>query len=500
MDNRSGFFQINDKDSVVVATKKINKDTVILISDEEVRVNNEILPGHKIAIKKILKGEKVLKYGYPIGIAAQDIFPGDWVHTHNMESSLHGGNSYLYNPQLTEYSKSNNNLYFNGYLRENGLTGIRNHVYLIPMVFCVNGPITKLAEMANLVYPKSENFDGFLPLCHPYGCSQTGKDLEYTQKILANLAKNPNAGAVLIVSLGCEINSLDVFKPYLGEIDEKRIKFLVLQDCEDEFETGIQLLKQLYEYTVSFSRETLSISKLTIGVNCGGSDGLSGITANPLVGKVSNEIIAQGGSVIMTEVPEMFGAEQILMNRAKNQQVFTKIADLIENYKMYFSKYGEEANENPTQGNRAGGITTLEEKSLGCILKGGEAVVEDVIEYGELIKHSGLNLLSGPGNDLVGVTAQFAAGCNLMIFTTGRGTPGGFAGPTLRISTNSQLYERKKHWNDFNAGELLSGENIDNLAARLLDLIIKVASGEVKTMTEKNNYYEIGILRDGVTL
>ena len=300
--------------------------------------------------------------------------------------------------------------------------------------------------------------------------------------------------------MGCEINSLDVFTPHLGEFNPDRIKFLILQECEDEFAVGLNLCKQLYGYATKFKREPQPIAKLAIGVNCGGSDGLSGITANPLVGEVSNRITAQGGTVVMTEVPEMFGAEQILMDRAENQKVFEKIVTLINDYKDYFNRYGEEAEDNPTQGNQAGGITTLAEKSLGCILKGGQATVTDVLKYGERIRKPGLVLLEGPGNDLVGVTAQIAAGCNLIIFTTGRGTPAGFACPTLRISTNSQLYNKKKHWNDFNAGSLLEGRAMSDSAKELLDLVIKVANGQVKTKTEINNYFEIGILRDGVTL
>lgn len=497
---KTAFIHINSNDSVVVALRKINSGEIINVLDKSITVKGNIPPGHKIAIKEIAKGEKIFKYGYPVGVASKPIDAGSWVHSHNVETSLHWKREYVYQPQFEEPKKTGKEMQFNGYQREDGQAGIRNHVFIIPTVFCANGVITKLAEMANLVYPKDENFDGFLPLCHPYGCSQTGKDLEYTQTILANLAQNPNAGSVLIVSLGCEINSLDVFKPYLGKINEKRIKFLTLQEVEDEFEVGMKLLKELYDYARAFKREPLPISKLCIGVNCGGSDGLSGITANPLVGEVSNKVTSQGGSIIMTEVPEMFGAEQILMNRAANKEVYEKIINLIVNYKGYFAKYGEEASENPTQGNRAGGITTLEEKSLGCILKGGKATVTDVLEYGERLKTAGLNLLSGPGNDLVGITAQFAAGCNLLIFTTGRGTPGGFAGPTLRISTNNELYNRKKHWNDFNAGRLLDGEDMTELADELMEMILKVASGQLKTKTEINNYYEIGILRDGVTL
>ncbi|KJS84469.1 MAG: altronate hydrolase [Peptococcaceae bacterium BICA1-8] len=500
MGNKEKFILINEEDSVVVATQELKKGEIINLLDKSIILTENIALGHKIAIKELKKGEEIIKYGYSFGLATQEIKLGNWVHSHNV-MSIHGSNSYHYNPTFSSnLAKIEEKFFFNGYSRENDTAGIRNHVYIIPTVFCANGPSTKIAEIANSMFPKTENFDGFLPLCHPYGCSQTGKDLEYTQNILAGLANNPNAGSVLIVSLGCEVNSLDVFTPYLGEINPERIKFLTLQDCEDEFALGLELCGKLYTFTSKFHREHLPLSKLAIGVNCGGSDGLSGITANPLVGEVSNKVADQGGTILMTEVPEMFGAEQILMNRAEDELIFQKIVNLITDYKAYFTKYGEEANENPTQGNRAGGITTLEEKSLGCILKGGKAVVTDVLTYGERLEKTGFVLLSGPGNDLVGVTAQIAAGCNLMIFTTGRGTPAGFACPTLRISTNNELFNKKKHWNDFNAGVLLEGAQVNDLAQDLLNLIIKVANGEVRTKTEINNYFEIGILRDGVTL
>ncbi len=499
MGKQGDYILINQEDSVVVATQGLKKGEKIYVLDKTVCLNDDIPAGHKIAIKEIKKGEKIIKYGFPFGVASEDIGVGSWVHTHNVKAN-HENQIYQYNPTCYSTFQPEENLVFQGYSREDGTAGIRNQVFIIPTVSCANGPVNKIAEMANIMFPKNENFDGFLPLCHHYGCSQTGKDLEYTQKILAGLAKNPNAGAVLIVSLGCEINSLDVFTPHLGEFNPDRIKFLILQECEDEFAVGLNLCKHLYGYATKFKREPQPIAKLAIGVNCGGSDGLSGITANPLVGEVSNRITAQGGTVVMTEVPEMFGAEQILMDRAENQKVFEKIVTLINDYKDYFNRYGEEAEDNPTQGNQAGGITTLAEKSLGCILKGGQATVTDVLKYGERIRKPGLVLLEGPGNDLVGVTAQIAAGCNLIIFTTGRGTPAGFACPTLRISTNSQLYNKKKHWNDFNAGSLLEGRAMSDSAKELLDLVIKVANGQVKTKTEINNYFEIGILRDGVTL
>jgi altronate hydrolase len=502
MSRRSEYIIIEPGDSVAVALRPYAKGETITINGAPLTVQEDIPAGHKIALKDLVKDEAVIKYGNKIGVVTKDIKQGQWVHTHNVKSHIHGNNEYTYNPRKGQEAvlPVPEGLSFQGYKREDGLTGTRNYVFIIPTVNCSNGPITCLTEMANAKYPKTENFDGFLPLFHPFGCSQTGKDLEYTQKILAGLAQNPNAGGVLIVSLGCEINSLDVFKPYLGDINEKRIKFLILQDHEDEFTAGMELCDELYQYTASFKREPLPLSELVIGVNCGGSDGFSGLTANPLVGEITNIITAQNGTVVMTEVPEMFGAEHILMDRAKDEETFRKIVKLINDYKGYFHRYGEEAAENPTQGNNAGGLTTLEEKSLGCIKKGGEAPVTDVLAYGERVKTRGFNLLSGPGNDLVGVTAQIAAGCNLIIFTTGRGTPAGFVVPTIRVASNSTLAQKKKNWIDFDAGALLHGVDKEVLTRELLALVIDVASGVVRTKTEQYNYFEIGILRDGVTL
>jgi altronate hydrolase len=377
--------------------------------------------------------------------------------------------------------------------------GIRNYVFLVPTVFCANGPIVKLAQMAAHELPPTERFDGFLPLCHPCGCGETGDNLAFTQKILAGLAGNPNAGGVLFVSNGCEVNDFKSFVPNLGDYDPNRVKFLVMQEVEDELKDGLQLLRELHQQAVTHPRERVPISKLVVGVNCGGSDGFSGLTANPLVGQITDILTAQGGSVVMTEVPEMFGAEQILMDRAKDETVFRAIVKLIEDFREYYARYGIEVYKNPTQGNNAGGLTTLEEKSLGCTEKAGRAPVVDVIGYGERIRKPGLNLLQGPGHDLVGITAQIAAGCNLMLFTTGRGTPGGFASPVLRITTNSEIFRKKRGWADFDAGALLAGAPMEELTRDLLDLILAVASGREKTKTELNGYFEIGILRDGIT-
>jgi altronate hydrolase len=492
---------INEQDSVAVAARALYKNEEIRINGRSLMVRDNIPVPHKVAVKSIKQNEILYKYASPIGFATQDIAAGEWVHLHNLHSNLEQSFSYEYRPDKAPpaHPLITESLTFQGYPREDGSTGIRNYIFIIPTAFCANGPIMKMAAVADEKFSTTERFDGFLPLCHPCGCGETGDNLVFTQKILSGLAKNPNAAGVLFVGVGCEANDLKSFIPVLGDFDERSMKFMTMQQVDDEIEFAMELLEELHIHALGYKRETVSISKLVVGVNCGGSDGFSGLTANPLVGEVTDILTAQQGTVVMTEVPEMFGAEQILMNRAKDEDVFLAIEKLINDYKAYYKKYGIEVYKNPTQGNNEGGLTTLEEKSLGCTEKGGRAKVTDVLDYGGHVQVPGLNLLEGPGHDLVGITAQIAAGCNLIIFTTGRGTPGGYAAPVLRITTNSDIYRRKKHWADFDAGTLLSGADMEYLTRDLIDLIIQVANGEIRTMTEINHYFEIGILRDGIT-
>jgi altronate hydrolase len=492
---------INEMDSVAVAIRKLAKGESLNINGKTISVKDDIPVPHKIALKKIKRDGILLKYGYPIGFATQDIKEGEWVHIHNIKSALTESVSYEYHPDRAPVPSPliSRDLTFNGYKREDGGVGIRNYVFIIPTVFCVNGPITRLAAMAESEMLPSDNFDGFIPFTHECGCGESGKNLSYTKSILAGLSKNPNAAGVLFVGLGCEINDLESFKPSLGDYDPGRVKFIAYQDVDDEFEESMKLLRELHEHAITYKREPAPVSKLIVGSNCGGSDGLSGLTANPLVGQITDVLTTQGGTSVMTEVPEMFGAEQILMDRAVDESVFHDVVKLINDSKAYYMKYGIEVNKNPTTGNYAGGLSTLEEKSLGCTEKGGKSKVAGVIPYGERVSVPGLNLYEAPGHDLVGITGQVAAGCTLIIFTTGRGTPGGFAAPVLRMSTNSDIFNRKRKWHDFDAGRLFSGTSMEQLTAELLDLILKVANGEARTFTEVNKYFEMGIWRDGIT-
>ena len=441
--------------------------------------------GHKYALSDIAKGENVIKYGNPIGHATEDIKKGSHVHTHNMKTNLSGELTYEFSGDFPPMKRSDSERTFMGYIRKNGEVGIRNDIWIINTVGCVNKIAKRLAELT-----------GAICFEHPFGCSQLGGDHATTQKVLAGLVHHPNAGGVLVLGLGCENNNIGEFKKALGEYDSERVKFLNAQDFEDEIEEGVRIINELKAYAASFKREPVSISKLKIGLKCGGSDGLSGITANPLVGRLSDRVIAAGGSCVLTEVPEMFGAEHLLMKRAVSREVFDKTVNLINDFKAYFIAHNQVVYENPSPGNKAGGITTLEEKSLGCVQKGGSAEVVDVLTYGDRLTKNGLSLLNGPGNDIVAVTNLAAAGVHIVLFTTGRGTPLGGAVPTVKISTNRALAEKKQGWIDFDASPTREGLDLSDT---LLDYILSVAGGE-ETKNEQNGYREISIFKDGVTL
>ena len=441
--------------------------------------------GHKYALRDIAKGENVIKYGQPIGHATQDIAKGEHVHTHNLKTNLCGELVYTYTPVTYPAPKVTEKPAFMGYVRKNGEVGIRNDVWIVNTVGCVNKAAQKIAEKTGAKY-----------FPHPFGCSQLGDDQAVTQQILKGMVEHPNAGGVLVLGLGCENNNLEVFKKILGTWDDDRVKFLNAQDVSDEIQEGVRLVRLLQEQAAKAQRVPVSVDKLCIGLKCGGSDGLSGITANPLVGRVCDQVTAMGGRCVLTEVPEMFGAEHLLMQRCENEEVFQKTVRLINDFKAYYTRHNQVIYENPSPGNKAGGITTLEEKSLGCIQKGGLSTVVDVLSYGDRVTKPGLSLLNGPGNDIVAVTNLMAAGCHLVLFTTGRGTPLGGAVPTVKIATNHLLAEKKANWIDFDASGVLEGKD---LTGDLLAYILQVAEGR-KTCNEENGFEEISIFKDGVTL
>ena len=441
--------------------------------------------GHKYALRDIAEGENIIKYGNPIGHATCDIKKGEHVHTHNTKTNLSGNLEYTYEPCFYDIAEEDLNRTFMGYVRENGEVGIRNEVWIVNTVGCVN----KVAE-AIAAATGAKSFP------HPFGCSQMGDDQSTTQKILAGMVNHPNAAGVLVLGLGCENNNIDVFKGVLGTWDERRVKFLNCQDSSDEVADGIKIVKELQADADTFKRTEVPVSKLKIGLKCGGSDGYSGITANPLVGRLSDKVIAMGGSCVLTEVPEMFGAEHLLMQRCENEEVFHKTVALINNFKDYYARHNQVIYENPSPGNKKGGITTLEEKSLGCIQKGGLSKVVDVLDYGDRLSKNGLSLLNGPGNDIVAITNLMAAGVHMVLFTTGRGTPVGSAVPTVKIATNHGLAVRKANWIDFDASPTLEGNPLTN---ELFEYILEVANGK-ETKNEMHGYREISIFKAGVTL
>ena len=496
---QTAYLQINKGDNVVVCLRPINAGEEIKIGNHAVQALRNTPAGHKILLCDTPKDKPIIKYGYPIGRAKENLKAGEWVNENNIQTNLSGTLEYEYHPAIKPLSIEQEDRSFKGFMRKNGEVGIRNEIWIVPTVGCVNGIAERLARQLEQE-TQLKGVDAIHAWHHNYGCSQLGDDHENTRKVLRDICLHPNAGAVLVLSLGCENNQPEDFMKMLGDYDRERIQLLVTQRVEgDEVEEGMKILRKLYKTAAQDKREEVPVSKLRIGLKCGGSDGFSGITANPLVGEFSDWLIAQGGTTILTEVPEMFGAETILMNRCQTPELFQKTVHLINNFKEYFLSHGEPVGENPSPGNKAGGISTLEDKALGCTQKCGHAPVSGVLEYAERLKTNGLNLLSAPGNDLVASTALAASGCQMVLFTTGRGTPFGTFVPTMKISTNSQLFKSKQNWIDFNAGKLMEGVDMLTLRNLFIDKVITTANGE-KVKNEMNGYREIAIFKNGVTL
>lgn len=490
------YLRIHPTDNVAVALAPLSAGTAAEVDGISLTLAEDIPQGHKFALTDIPKDAQIIKYGYPIGIAKEDIHPGGWVHIHNIRTGLGDLLTYTYDRQVTEVAPTEER-FFQGYRRADGRAAVRNELWIIPTVGCVNNIATAIERKAQ--YLVKGTIDAVAAFPHPYGCSQMGDDQEHTRTILADLINHPNAGGVLVLGLGCENSNIDVLKGYIGDYDENRVKFLVCQESDDEMADALALLEQLAEYAGQFHREPISCSELIIGMKCGGSDGLSGITANPTVGAFSDLLISKGGTTILTEVPEMFGAETQLMNRCENEELFHQTVDLINNFKEYFKSHGQTIYENPSPGNKKGGISTLEDKSMGCTQKSGTAPVKGVLAYGEPVKEKGLNLLSAPGNDLVASTALAASGAHIVLFTTGRGTPFASPVPTVKISTNNRLYDKKNNWIDFNCGTLVEGDTLPELRDRFFDYVISVASGE-QVKSEKAGFHDMAIFKQGVTL
>ncbi len=498
------YIRINPADNVAVALADLKAGTLV----EGITLKTDIPQGHKITLRPLKEGDDVIKYGYPIGHVTHSVEAGEWIDHNCVKTNLEGLLDYSYDPAKVEIAPAEVKRTFRGFRRGDGRVGIRNQIWVIPTVGCVNGVCQEIVRRFNdpstmlgdqLVTGVESSVDAVIAFPHNYGCSQLGDDHENTRRILADMIHHPNAGGVLVVSLGCENNQLEAFKDLVGPVDPARVKMFKTQEVEDEVEYGLALLKEIYSVCSKDERTEVPVSELKVGLKCGGSDGLSGITANPLLGVFSDWIVSQGGTTVLTEVPEMFGAETILMNRCQDEETFSKTVNLINDFKAYFIKNNQPVYENPSPGNKAGGISTLEEKSLGCTQKCGKSIVRGVLGYGDRLSVKGLNLLSAPGNDLVASTALAAAGCQIVLFTTGRGTPFGTFVPTMKISTNTRLYEHKKGWIDFNAGVLAQGGTMDEVSSAFIEKVLSVAGGET-VQSEKSGFREIAIFKSGVTL
>ena len=493
--------RIHPDDNVVVAVRLIAEGDGVEVDDRLITAGADIPKGHKIAVTAIPDGSSVVRYGHVLGHATAPIEEGDWVHSHNLATDLSDTIEYTYRPDEapTPPGSPSKVPTFMGYRRPDGRVGTRNEIWVVNTVGCVNRSAQRIARMTNDRF--SDVIDGVHSFQHPFGCSQLGDDLVQTQKVLAGLIRHPNAGGVLVVGLGCENNQLEDLLEQAGDVDRSRIRFFNSQLVLDEVEEGIEAVEELVEIMKEDRRTECPVTDLVLGLKCGGSDAFSGITANPLVGRMADRLTGYGGTALLTEVPEMFGAEQQLMNRAKDRETFEQIVSMINRFKQYFIDHDQPIYENPSPGNKEGGLTTLEEKSLGAVQKGGRATVSQVLDYCEPVDKGGLALLYAPGNDGVSVTAEVASGATVVLFTTGRGTPLGFPVPTLKISSNTEIAERKPHWIDFNAGALLDGTaTMDELSDDLFDLILRVASGEQWARNEENDYREIAIWKEGVTL
>ncbi len=524
------FIRIHPDDKVAVALQPIPARSMVTVDGETIVLTEDIMQGHKFALCDLEEGEQVIKYGAPVGIAKSRIAKGSWVHTHNMRTGLGDMLTYTYTPLSAVGANTDgkraaadkdvegqpdvrgkqdvwrkqdqgpeSEACFQGFRRPDGKAGVRNEIWIIPTVGCVNSVAKAIEKRAQESLPVKGSVEAVAAFAHPYGCSQMGEDQENTRRILADLVRHPNAGGVLVLGLGCENSNVEVLKEYIGPYDPDRVKFLVCQEEEDEVEAGVMLVQELAAYAGGFTRTRIPCSELIVGMKCGGSDGLSGITANPAVGVFSDRLIGEGGTTILTEVPEMFGAETLLMNRCENQELFQKTVAMINDFKEYFIRHDQTIYENPSPGNKMGGISTLEDKSLGCTQKSGSAPVRGVLAYGEPVEERGLNLLYAPGNDLVAATALAASGAQIVLFTTGRGTPFASPVPTVKISSNSPLYRHKKNWIDFDCGELVEGKRLEELGEELFRYVLEAASGK-KVKAEEAGFHDMAIFKQGVTL
>jgi len=494
--------RVDPADQVGVALRPLVVGEVLTVAGHALTVADPIATGHKIALAAIAAGDDVRRYGWPIGRATAAIAAGRHVHSHNLATKLSGEEPYRYDPAPVRApapaSVPGRAQGFRGYVRGDGSVGTRNQIWVIPTVGCVG----RTAQRVAMAAAKASGVDDVLAFAHPFGCSQLGDDLDGTARVLAALACHPNAGGVLLLGLGCEENQLSALLDRLPPERRDRVRSVGAQLSADEYGDAARAIAELGEIAGQDRRTEVGLDALRLGLKCGGSDGFSGLTANPLIGRAADAVTAAGGTAILTEIPEMFGAERLLMARTRDEATFDRLIALVNDFKRYFLDHGEPISENPSPGNVEGGITTLEEKSLGAVQKGGRAIVTDVLGYGERVRRPGLVVLEAPGNDAVSTTALAAAGATLTLFSTGRGTPLGSPVPTMKLATNHGLAARKPGWIDFDAGAVLDAPpegGLDATADALMARICAVASGE-PARNEVNEEREIALWKRGVTL
>ena len=482
--------RLHPSDNIVVARIRLPQGEVI--ASENVTLAEPIGAGHKIATVAIRKGDLVRKYGQVIGAATADIAPGALVHTHNMAlSELRGEAIAPLRRNVPEPARS-----FMGYRRANGKTGVRNYIAVLTSVNCsatVARHIAEAAERSGLLdaYP---NVDGIVPITHASGCGMdmAGEGYDILRRTLWGTAANPNFGAVLLVGLGCEAVQIAKFKSDYGMSDGGLFQSFTIQEIggtRRAIEQGLEHLKAMLPVVNANTRSEVPASELVLGLQCGGSDGWSGITSNPALGNASDRLVALGGTVILSETPEIYGAEHLLYARAKDQAVSDRLRARMEWWEHYTAIHGGEMNNNPSPGNKAGGLTTILEKSLGAVAKSGTSTMNDVIEYAKPLNTRGFVFMDSPGFDPVSATGQVASGATMIAFTTGRGSAYGCKpSPSIKLSSNTDIYNRMKDDIDIDCGTIATGDStIEDKGKEILDLLLAVASGK-KSKSEELGY------------
>ncbi len=479
-----GTIRLNGRDNVIVLTKAFAAGTAPVGSG--VPLSRLVPSGHKIAVTDIALGEPVLKFGQIIGYASQPIAKGEQVHTHNCAMGAHDQNYRIGDDfQAIDYVAEASRRTFDGYRRSDGRAGTRNFIALCATVNCSATVVRHIADHFNRSgalddYP---NVDGVIALAHGTGCgmASSGEGYEALQRVLWGHATHPNVGAAIFIGLGCEVMQIGRMKAMFGSSGEERFHGLTIQETGGTRKTiaaGIEAIKKLLPAVNDIKRVPIPVSELVVGLQCGGSDGFSGITANPALGAATDILVKQGGTALLSETPEIYGAEQLLVRRAASQEVGEKLIARIRWWENYTAVNGGSMDNNPSPGNKAGGLTTILEKSLGAAAKGGTLALSGVLLYAEQVKERGFVFMDSPGYDPVSATGQIASGAQLVVFTTGRGSAfGSKPAPTIKLATNSAMYKMLDEDMDINCGDIIDGVSIEAKGEEIFEKMIEIASG-----------------------